>query len=288
MEAVADKEVVSTEKMETPDWYDLLQEAVVEPGRLAEAHRFFHKYSLVNKWLAANQLRALGLPLLPINTFGTKDKSSGEGKSGWLGAGRNVKKGEKASIALIMPVPVKGKRKNVDTGEDEQVVLFNRFILRRHWFHLDQTEGQDFASAEVKDPHFRIDSVLTELDIQEVSHDFSSVTDTSLGQATGRTYSVSPLEPNKIVGQLRQIARIVLGHTAAELGKGVPEDLGTQLIEAETVAYLCAATLGLTDESLKVSRQIIQDNLQGANRIPDKSAQRAFGAADKIINAGYC
>jgi hypothetical protein len=54
-------------------------------------------------------------------------------------------------------------------------------------------------------------------------------------------------------------------------------------VEAESVAFLCCTLLGLpgTDEC----RGYIQSWLQGQT-ISDKSAQRIFGAAEKILKAG--
>lgn len=270
-------------KPETPDWHDLLDEAVKQPGQLAAAHRFFHKYSLVNRWLASSQLRKLGLPLTPINTFGTKDKATGEGKTGWLALKRHVKAGEKASISLIMPVPVKKTVEKAD-GTEEKEVVFTKFLLRRAWFHMGQTEGDEFLVEERSDD-WDLAAALDFLEVKEVEYAFNSVVDTRLGVAEGKTIAISPLETNPAYGRIRQLSHVVLGHTAASLGKGVPEDLVLQGIEAETTAYLVGATLGFS--GLETSREELQAALAG-KRIPDKSAQRAFAAADKILNAGRC
>ncbi|GBG14258.1 flagellar hook protein FlgE [Novimethylophilus kurashikiensis] len=268
---------------ETPDWYSLLDEAIKEPGQLAAAHKFFHKYSLVNRWLASSQLRHMGLPLTPINTYGTRDKESGEGKSGWLALKRQVKKGETASIALIMPVPVKRTVEKED-GTEERVVAFNRFILRKQWFHMGQTEGDEVV-VEASAGDWLMSSALDFLEVTEVPFTFTSVTDTRLGFAEGRTIAVSPLETNPTYGRIRQLARVVLGHTAETLGKNVPEDAAMQQVEAETTAYLVGATLGFS--GLETTRAELQAALEG-KRIPDKLAQHAFAAADRILNAGLC
>lgn len=257
-------------KPETPDWYDLLEEAVREPGQLAAAYKFFHQYSLTNRWLASTQLRAQGLPLTPINTF-----------KGWLGAKRPVKKGEKSSIALIMPVPIKKKREDGEPGEDE--VVFTKFMLRNAWFHLGQTDGEEYA-VEEKSEDWTIEGALEILDVREAPFEFAGVGDIRMGYAQGREIAISPLEEYPTYGRIRQLARIVLGHTADTPAKSVPEDQALRDIEAETTAYLCCATLGF--DGMEVSRVFIQDWLDGARRIPDKSANRAFAAADKILNAG--
>lgn len=271
--------VVEQPRAESPDWYDLLEEAVKEPGQLAEAHKFFHQYSLANRWLASTQLRAMGLPLMPINTF-----------KGWLGLERPVMKGQKASISLIMPVPVKGKKKGAD-DEDEKKgkPAFTRFMLRRYWFALSQTDGVEYKPEEVQRGDWNLGSALDFLEVKEVSFEFSGINDTKQGGwATQHAIAVSPLEEHQTFVRLREMARIVLGHLAPTPAKSVPEDAELREVEAEAVAYLVAATLGFS--GLAESRMRLQSNLVGGPRmrIPDRSAHRAFSAADKLINAGYC
>ena len=54
-------------------------------------------------------------------------------------------------------------------------------------------------------------------------------------------------------------------------------------VEAESVAYICCAILGLP--GLNECRGYIQAWLSDAS-ITDKSAQRIFGAAERILKAG--
>lgn len=266
----------NTQRIDTPDWFDLLVEAVHEPGQLAAAHQFFHTYSLANRWLASTQLRAAGLPLMPINTF-----------KGWLNAKRPVQKGQKSSIALIMPVPIRAKKKD-ETGTDEREVTYTKFMLRNHWFHLQQTEGEEYQPTEVTRGDWSLAAALDFLEIKERSFEFNSVTDTRLGWAKGKEIAVSPLDVHQTYGRLREMARIVLGHQDEKPSKSVPTEMVLQDLEADTAAYLCAATLGIS--GLEEARQRLQLNLdqEGKLRIPDKCAHRAFSAADKLINAGYC
>lgn len=265
------------QRIETPDWYQLLEEAVHEPGQLAAAHKYFHNYSLANRWLASTQLRAAGMPLLPINTF-----------KGWLNAKRPVQKGQKASIALIMPVPIRGKKKDEDGGEERGEVVFTKFMLRNYWFHLNQTDGEEYKPEEVERGDWNLAAALDFLEIKEQPFEFASVNDKRLGWAQGKEISVSPLEVHQTYGRLREMARIVLGHTAESASKAVPADQELRDVEADTAAYLCAATLGVS--GLEEARLRLQLNLDGGAkmRIPDKCAHRAFSAADKLINAGYC
>ncbi len=261
----------------SPDWSELLVDAVQEPGHLAAAHKFFHSYSLANRCLASAQLRAAGLPLTPINTF-----------KGWLKAERPVQKGQKASIALIMPVPIRAKKEEEDGTKGKGDVKFTKFMLRSYWFHLNQTDGKEYTPEESTRGDWNLASALDFLELQESPFEFASVSDTRLGWAKGKAFAVSPLDAHPTYGRLREMARILLGHTADEPAKSVPQEQGMRDIEADTAAYLCAATLGIS--GLEEARGRMQLNLaEGAKlRIPDKSAHRAFSAADKLINAGYC
>lgn len=257
----------------TPDWDDLLLEAVEKPGELASAFKHFRNYSMANRWLAALQMRRAGLPLQPINTF-----------KGWLNANRSVQKGEKASIALIMPVPVK-KRKE-EGSEEKSEVLFTKFMLRQHWFHLGQTAGEDLAESTQEEGAWSIEAALTEMEITQGT--WSGLRVDSLGYADGKTIYVSPLDEHPTFGKLREAARIVLGHTADTPHKNVPDVAELRDVEAEITAYLVAATLGL--DGMAQSRAQIQARLSAAHKeqIPTQVAKRAFSAADKLVNAGYC
>jgi len=265
------------QRIETPDWYELLEQAVNEPGQLAAAHRYFHNYSLANRWLASTQLRAAGMPLLPINTF-----------KGWLNAKRPVQKGQKASIALIMPVPIRAKKKDEAGSEERGEVVFTKFMLRNYWFHLNQTDGEEYSAEATERGDWNLAAALDFLEIKEQPFEFASISDKRLGWAEGKTISVSPLETHQAYGRLREMARILLGHTDDKPSKAVPVEQELRDIEAETTAYLCAATLGLS--GLDEARMRLQLNLDGGAkmRIPDKCAHRSFSAADKLINAGYC
>jgi hypothetical protein len=54
-------------------------------------------------------------------------------------------------------------------------------------------------------------------------------------------------------------------------------------VEAESVALLCLESLGM--DGAEYCRGYTQNWLQGAT-IPERSAQRIFSAADKILKAG--
>lgn len=260
----------------TPDWFVMLESAVLQPGELPAAHKHFRKYSLANRWLASTQLRAAGLPLLPINTF-----------KGWLGVNRPVMKDQKAAIELIMPVPIRFKKKDEAEGEEKDA-SFTKFMLRRHWFHLEQTQGDDFQPEEIAAQDWNIAAAMDFLEIAEVPFAYASVSDTRPSYSQGRTIAVSAIAENQLIQRLREVAKIQLGHNDEKPGKSVPMDVHLRDVEADAAAYLCAATLDF--DGLETLRHTLQLNLAevGARRIPAQCAKRAFTAADRMINAGYC
>ena len=265
------KEVVAPS--ESPDWYDLLQDALHEPGHIRTAYGLFHKYSLCNRLLASKQLRDQGLPLAPINTF-----------KGWLSAERPVRKGEKAAISLVMPIVI--KKPKVDAAGNEVESAFTLFKPKRAWFHLSQTDGADYV-VEEKSPTWDPELARSFLEIEET--EFSSVDGSIPARVQGRTYALNPIEALPAKARFRAMGVILLGHTAdpeSKEARNVPQDYVLRDVEAETVAYLCCATLGF--DGLAESRARLQGLLDGLDSIPDKVAQRAFGAADKILNAGLC
>jgi hypothetical protein len=72
-----------------------------------------------------------------------------------------------------------------------------------------------------------------------------------------------------------------LGDQTIIEGERLPKKL--REAEAESVALICCEALGL--EGARYCRGYIQSWLAG-DEIPEKSAQRIFGAAEKILRAG--
>src|SRR5207249_10621432 len=89
--------------------------------------------------LAFLQAAQRGIALGPIASFNR-----------WKELGRHVKRGEKA-IELCMPITL--KRKTAEAGPDgqdvETEVRFKRFVSRRNWFMLSQTDGAEFRAPPV-------------------------------------------------------------------------------------------------------------------------------------------
>lgn len=255
-----------------PDFQKMLSDAVSEPGKILAAYSAFHNYSIANGWLAMWECAMRGIELGPLNTY-----------KGWQALGRQVRKGEKA-ISLIMPVTckVEGTQRNADTGEYDPVTkAFTKFILRPHWFVLSQTDGPDVELPAM--PEWTADIALSALDITRKSF---TITDGNVqGYAkAGRTIAVSPMAalPHKTL--FHELAHVLLGHceeSTLTIRSGHLKNL--REVEAESVAYLVTASLGL--DGLEYSRGYIRSWL-GTDEIPAKSAQRIFTVANQILKAG--
>src|ERR1051326_728587 len=119
------------ERHEEIQFRQLLEEAVSKPGVLMKAYSLFWSYSLGNQILALIQANQRGIALGPIASFNR-----------WKELGRHVKRGEKA-IELCMPVTCKRivNEKREDDSDSETEITFKRFVFKRNWFMLSQTDG---------------------------------------------------------------------------------------------------------------------------------------------------
>jgi hypothetical protein len=177
-------------------------------------------------------------------------------------------------------MPITVKRTIEQEGSDPEHVAFTRFLLKRNWFVLSQTAGQDYTP----DPILNWDrgQALSALGIEQITFDH---TDGNVwGFARGKQIAVSPLSPMPDRTLLHQLAHVVLGHTVEGIeqdGPRTPRSL--REVEAEGVALLCSAALGL--DGSEYSRGYLQHWLQGGE-IPERSCQRIFKAADQILRAG--
>lgn len=248
-----------------PSFAALLESALTDPGTISAAYTAFHNYSFGNQLLAMGQCAARNIPLGPIATFPK-----------WKDLGRFVRKGEKA-IVLCQPVTVKAKG---DTVEED--VTFTRFTYRAHWFVLAQTDGADLPAAVA--PGWDKDTALAALDITETPFDLTN--GNIGGYAIGRRITINPVGSHPFRTLLHEIAHIVLGHTAEGVQMS-DDDLTPRSIrevEAESVAYLCAAALGIPGAD--DARGYIQTWHARGDAITDKHAQRIFKATDTILKAG--
>jgi hypothetical protein len=165
-----------------PNWQDILNEALTKPGMISAAYRTFHNYSLGNQMLAMVQCFERGIAPGPISTY-----------PGWQSVGRQVKRGEKA-ITLCMPITCKksDKAENEETETAETGHVFTRFVFKRNWFVLAQTDGAEFSLPAL--PDWDKGAALAALGISEET--FSHTDGNALGYAKrGKTIAVSPLSP---------------------------------------------------------------------------------------------
>ena len=251
---------------DTTNFGALLESAVNEPGKIHAAYTAFHNYSLGNQLLAMFQCAAREIPIGPIATF-----------KGWQEKGRYVKRGEKA-IELCMPVTCK-REETTETGETD-TATFTRFVFRRNWFVLSQTDGAEYQPAEVED--WSKDRALPALEITETPFDLAD--GNCQGFARQRSVAVSPVAALPFKTLIHELAHVVLGHTAeGEMSDSdrTPRDI--RELEAECVAMLvCAA---LNQPGVEYSRGYIQHWYQGQT-VPEASARKILKTADTILKAG--
>jgi hypothetical protein len=249
--------------MDKINWSNLLQSAVKEQGLIMKAYSLFHNYSLGNQIAAMMQCSMRGLEPSPINTY-----------QGWQQLKRQVKKGEKA-IELCMPL--QRSREN-ESGEREHFI--SSFVWKPRWFVMSQTEGESVEMPSI--PDWSKELALMNLQIEEIAFDL--MTGNAQGFARKRSVAVSPLAqlPHKTL--FHELAHVVLGHTAEsdfEDDEHTPRSL--REVEAESVALLLCESLELS--GAPYCRGYIQNWLKG-DEIPERSAQKIFGAADRILKAG--
>jgi hypothetical protein len=103
------------------------------------------------------------------------------------------------------------------------------------------------------------------------------------GYARERQMAINPLAQMPAKTTFHELAHIELGHTSEAVhdSEALPRSL--REVEAESVALLCLESLGM--DGAEYCRGYIQSWLAGAE-IPERSAQRIFAVADRLIRAG--
>ena len=245
-------------------WTDLLTQAVSQPGVMLKAYSAFHGYSLGNQLAALLQCQLHRIEPGPIDTY-----------KGWLKKVRHVRKGEKA---LWLCMPLTRKKTNDETGEDELYIA--SFAWKPRWFVLAQTDGEPVPMPDM--PDWNKDRALVALGIEEIA--FTLTNGNVQGYAQKSKVAISPLAelPHKTL--FHEVAHVVLGHTAeSDISDSEDTPRSLREVEAEAVALLVCESLGLS--CAEYCRGYIQNWLEG-EPIPEKSAQKIFGAADRILKAG--
>lgn len=262
-------------KIEKPDWGKLFSLMLSEPGKQAEYYSLFHNYSLGNQALAISQMLERGIPIGPIASF-----------NAWKKLGRQVQKGEKA-IALWMPI-IKEERRLRDDGTEEMVTK-RFFVMKNNWFALCQTDPiPGMENQEVTPPSINWDygKALGTLGITEVPFDLVDGNVQGFARPDRRQIAINPLAAERWKTIFHELAHCLLHATEEMHGETLP--LSIEEAEAEAVAYLCCASLGLP--GLDESRGYIQGWLRDQARAEEfsrKHASRVFQAADRILKAGH-
>jgi len=248
-----------------------LETAVTTPGAIMEAYSAFHNYSIGNQILALIQCRSRDLTPGPIRTF-----------KGWQEHGRFVKKGERALI-LCMPITFKPKSAETERGElDSDDTFTTRFMFKPRWFVISQTEGDDFELPTL--PTWNAERALQNLNITQVP--FIEIDGNTQGYARRRRreIAINPVAQMPHKTFFHESAHVELGHTAEmdfNDSERTPKNL--REVEAEAVALLCCEALNL--DGATFCRGYIQNWLNG-DSIPEASAKKIFGAAERILKAG--
>ncbi len=249
------------------DWSALLKDAVSRPGSILEAYSNFHNYSIGNCLLAAFQCHARGLELGPIATY-----------KRWRELGRQVRRGEKA-LTLCMPKTIKNTVETPNGEEEETTRTY--FVHKRLWFVMSQTDGEQIEPQPI--PEWQKDRALAKLGFREES--FAHLNGNVQGYAKpGGIVAINPLAqlPHKTL--FHELGHQVLGHVSeGERSDGETLSRNLREAEAESVALICCEALGLVGADY--CRGYIQDWLREAE-IPERSCQRIFSAANKILEAG--
>lgn len=249
------------------DYQELLQKLLKTEGKLNQAYRAFHDYSLCNQIIARDQLESLGLDILPIATY-----------KQWQAKGRQVSKGSKA-IELFVPKMISRVVEKED-GTKEKKSFCVGFVALKKWFTLGQTEGDNLPE-EIKIPEYDLEKALIELDIKEVQ--YSSINGNAQGYAFDRSLAINPLANMKHKTRFHEMGHIILGHTTEWQMDNDQTEKNIKEVEAELVAFICCSSLGL--DGAEYSKDYIDGWLMG-EAIPDDSIKKAFKASEQILKAG--
>jgi hypothetical protein len=166
-----------------------------------------------------------------------------------------------------------------DGNDIETEVAFKRFVFRRNWFMLAQTDGEPYQAPAI--PAWDRTLALRTLAVEEIG--FEHLSGNVQGYARQRQIAINPLAQMPAKTTFHELAHIELGHTSEAIhdSEALPRNL--KEAEAEAVALLCLESLGM--DGAEYCRGYIQSWLAGAE-IPERSAQRIFSVADKILKAG--
>src|SRR4029453_3594673 len=116
-----------------------------------------------------------------------------------------------------------------------------RFVFRRSWFMLAQTDGQPYQPAAV--PAWDLAHALSTLNVEEIT--FEMINGNCQGYAKDRQIAINPLAQMPAKTRFHELAHIELGHTSEAIhdSERLPRNL--KEVEAEAVALLCLESPGM-------------------------------------------
>lgn len=241
------------------DWRALLEQAMTMPGRLGDTYCRFHQYSLANQLLLWSQ--GVTEPCAPFKV--------------WKALGRIPVKGGARFVRHPRPV----YEKDAETGE--RVVKFVRFVLRRSTFPYSNTVGPEIEWPELLE--WDAQRALAALDITQVP--YAMIDGNCQGYSYQRNVAVSPVSKFFTKTLFHEIGHVMLGHTSDSADGESACSRGVGEFQAESVAYLLAHELELSEWAPEESRAYIQHWL-GDEQVTDAHIRAVFTAVDKILRAG--
>src|SRR5207249_7403618 len=144
---------------------------------------------------------------------------------------------------------------------------------------LSQTDGAEYQLPAI--PTWDRARALQTLNVEEIP--FEMMNGNCQGYAKGRQIAINPVAQMPAKTTLHELAHIELGHTSEAVHDSETLPRNLKEVEAESVALLCLESLGM--DGAEYCRGYIQSWLSGET-IPERSVQRNFLAADKILKAG--
>ena len=241
------------------NWRALLEQAMTMPGRLGDTYCRFYQYSLQNQILLWSQ--GVSEPCAPFSV--------------WKALGRIPVKG--GGRAVLHPRPI--RKTDEETGE--KVVVAMRFRLKRSTFPYSNTVGPEVEWPEL--PAWDAQRALAALDITQVP--YALIDGNCQGYSVFRTVAVSPVAVYPMKTLFHEIGHVVLGHTTDDADGESPCSRGVGEFQAESVAYLLAHELELSEWAPEESRAYIQHWL-GDEQVTDSHIRAIFSAVDKVLRAG--
>jgi antirestriction protein ArdC len=159
----------------------------------------------------------------------------------WLRLGRHVRRGERG-IAILAPCIYKSDHEDDDQGEVRRVL---RGFKVAHAFDVEQTEGEELPEVCRK---LQGDAPADAFDrLAQVAHELGySVERQELGSTNGDcNFALHRLRVSSEISDLQAVKTLAHELAHAVLHENVVTDRASAELEAESVAYILSAELGL-------------------------------------------